>query len=99
MFSDIALASSLCQFVTDGVMSIGIFVGNFLLKLVEYPEEQNKIYEEIVDVVGRDRMPTLEDKSKMPYTNAFMYEVTRYSDFFPIFPSLQCTSKYQCAFL
>lgn len=70
-----------------------MFIGSFLLTLVEYPDEQEKIYQEILDVVGEERLPTLEDKSKLPYTNAFIYEVTRLSDFFPMFPSLECTSK------
>lgn len=94
---DKALVSSLSQFITDGVLSVAVFIGNFLMRLVEYPDEQEKIYQEILDVVGQERLPTLEDKSKLPYTNAFIYEVTRLSDFFPMFPSLECTSK--CCFL
>ena len=70
-----------------------MFIGSFLLALVQHPDEQEKIYKEILDVVGQDRLPTLEDKSKLPNTNAFIYEVTRLSDFFPMFPSLECTSR------
>ncbi|GFV73984.1 hypothetical protein TNCV_5108251, partial [Trichonephila clavipes] len=36
---------------------------------MEYPEEQEKIYKEIVEVVGLERQPTIEDKSKLTYLN------------------------------
>ena len=81
------------QFLADGALSIGVFIGYVLMKLVEYPEECEKIHEEILEVVGQDRLPILEDKIKLPYTNAFIHEVIRLSDFFPMFPSLECTSK------
>lgn len=92
-FSDKALVSSLHQFVTDGVLSVSVFIGSFLMMLVEYPDEQEKIYKEIIEVIGPERLPTLEDKNKLPFTNAFMYEVMRFTDFFPLFPSLECTKE------
>ncbi|PRD30225.1 UNVERIFIED_CONTAM: cyp1a1 [Trichonephila clavipes] len=61
--------------------------------LLEYPEEQDKIYKEIVDVVGVDRQPTIEDKSKLTYLNAFILEALRLSDFFNYFPSQECTKE------
>lgn len=93
LLTDKALVSSLSQFVTDGVLSVGVFIGNFLTALVEYPDEQEKIYKEILEVIGPNRLPSLEDKNKLPYTNAFIYEVTRFTEFFPIVPSMECTKE------
>ncbi|XP_030827805.1 steroid 17-alpha-hydroxylase/17,20 lyase [Strongylocentrotus purpuratus] len=52
--------------------------------LVTYPEIQAKIRAEIDDVIGRDRLPAINDRGKLPYTEATLYEVLRYSSILPI---------------
>lgn len=81
------------QFIGDGIVAVAYFIGIFLYGLLEHPEEQKKIYDELIDVVGPNRMTTVEDKSKLRYTNAYINEVMRKANFFPLFPSLECTSK------
>ncbi|XP_054711511.1 cytochrome P450 2F3-like [Uloborus diversus] len=92
-FTDEMLVESLSQFVGDGIISVSYFIGCLLYALVHHPEEQDKLYEEIKEVVGFERLPTLEDRSRMPYTNAFLYECIRTSNMFSIFPSLECTKE------
>ncbi|GFU98175.1 cytochrome P450 1A1 [Trichonephila clavipes] len=92
-FTDKLLIGSLKQFLGDGVLSVASFISLLMKSLLEYPEEQDKIYKEIVDVVGVDRQPTIEDKSKLTYLNAFILEALRLSDFFNYFPSQECTKE------
>ncbi|KFM82285.1 Cytochrome P450 2J1, partial [Stegodyphus mimosarum] len=92
-FTKKALAGSLAQFAGDGHQAVIIFVGRLFLSLVQHPEVQEKIYEELLDVVGPDRNPGVEDKSNLPYTNAFMNELSRTAQVFPFFPSLLCTKE------
>ncbi|GFU98168.1 cytochrome P450 1A1 [Trichonephila clavipes] len=88
-----ALIGTLTQFVGDGVFAVAAVI-NFTFKcLMEYPEEQEKIYKEIVEVVGLERQPTIEDKSKLTYLNAFIQETFRISDFFNFFPSQECVKE------
>ncbi|XP_071118874.1 cytochrome P450 2B9-like [Haliotis cracherodii] len=49
-----------------------------LMAMVNFPEVQKKIQEEIQRVVGKDRLPGLEDRNKMPYTRAVELELYRY---------------------
>ncbi|CAK1553950.1 unnamed protein product [Leptosia nina] len=46
--------------------------------LVRNQEAQQKAQEEIDRVVGRDRLPTLEDKANMPYNEAIVHESVRH---------------------
>ena len=50
----------------------------FLLAMVLYPDVLKKAQEEIDSVVGRDRMPTFEDQSSLPYLDALLKETFRW---------------------
>ncbi|KAG9480895.1 hypothetical protein GDO78_010261 [Eleutherodactylus coqui] len=55
-----------------------------ILLLIKYPHIQKKLQEEIDRVVGQGRMPTAEDRAKLPYVQAFIYESLRLSSFVPM---------------
>ncbi|KAJ8045773.1 Steroid 17-alpha-hydroxylase/17,20 lyase [Holothuria leucospilota] len=46
--------------------------------LVQFPEVQAKVAAELDKVVGRDRLPSLNDRNNLPYTAATLYEVMRW---------------------
>ncbi|KAJ3300245.1 hypothetical protein HK104_002807 [Borealophlyctis nickersoniae] len=46
--------------------------------LANHPKVQQKLHEEMHRVVGRDRIPTVEDQAKLPYLNAVIMEINRY---------------------
>ncbi|CAI9599389.1 unnamed protein product [Staurois parvus] len=55
-----------------------------LLFLMKYPHIKEKVQAEIENVIGRTRRPCMEDRTKMPYTDAVMHEVMRFFDLSPL---------------
>ena len=64
-----------------------VFLTDFLslpLTPNRYSEVQARVQAELDQVVGRHRLPTLEDQPRLPYVMAFLYEAMRFSSFVPL---------------
>ncbi|XP_077195438.1 cytochrome P450 2D14-like [Paroedura picta] len=55
-----------------------------LQKMVLHPDVQKRVHEEIEEVLGRDKTPTMKDQPQMPYTNAVIHEIQRCADIAPL---------------
>ncbi|XP_077196861.1 cytochrome P450 2F3-like [Paroedura picta] len=70
-----------------------------ILILMKYPELQAKVYEEIIQVVGPHRSPLFEDRVQMPYTDALIHEIQRFSDIVPMgVPRAVTTDTHYCGY-
>ena len=54
------------------------------LYMVRYPEIQTRVQEELDQVVGLDRLPSMKDKADLPYTEAVIMEIQRHANIVPM---------------
>ena len=54
-----------------------------MLYMGRYPEVQAKVHKELDQVVGVGRLPSLDDKASLPYTEAVIMEIQRYASIVP----------------
>ncbi|GBN15740.1 Cytochrome P450 2J3 [Araneus ventricosus] len=92
-FTDKVLVGSIVQFMGDGALFAASFTTLLMSGMLLYPEEQDKLYNEIVEVIGLDRQPTIEDKSKLKYFNAYIQESIRTADFFSFLDTQECRKE------
>ncbi|XP_003508495.1 cytochrome P450 2C23 [Cricetulus griseus] len=77
------LIASGASLFTAGTETTSITLRFGILLLLKYPEVQAKIHEEIDHVIGRHQPPSMKDKMKLPYTNAVLHEIQRYTTLLP----------------
>jgi len=56
----------------------------FVLAMVLYPDVQKRAQAEIDSVIGKDRLPTFEDRASLPYIDAIKQEVFRWAPVKPL---------------
>ncbi|XP_017574201.1 cytochrome P450 2H2-like isoform X1 [Pygocentrus nattereri] len=55
-----------------------------LIYMMNHPDVQERCHEEIVRVLGFDRPPCMDDRARLPYTCATVYEIQRYANIIPL---------------
>ncbi|KAK4873499.1 hypothetical protein RN001_015528 [Aquatica leii] len=94
-FTDEQLLSLCLDLFMAGSETTSNTLGFAMLYMLKYPNVQKKVQDEIDDVVGRNRWPTMQDKINMPYTEAVLMEIQRIANVPPlgIAHRATCTTK------
>lgn len=70
--------------INTSILTTKAVMSGFIFLLLHFPEMQQKIQEEIDDVIGKDRQPEVDDRKKTPYIQACIYECLRYQSHLPL---------------
>lgn len=83
-FNDRQLISILFDLWSEGFEKTTTTLKWAILLMMRYPDIQNKVHQELDQVFGSaKKIPTVADKPHLPYTNAVLQEVLRYSNVVP----------------
>ncbi|KAG8235786.1 hypothetical protein J437_LFUL016118 [Ladona fulva] len=83
-FTDQQLITTCFDLLISGTTTTLNVLEFALMYMVLHPEVQLKVQEEIDKVVGKDRLPKLEDRPKLPFTEATLLEIFRKSCVMPL---------------
>ncbi|XP_071979575.1 cytochrome P450 2G1-like [Engystomops pustulosus] len=83
-YNMVNLLSSTLQIFFAGVEPSSSTLTYSLLLILKYPDIRAKMHKEIDQVIGRDRNPTIHDRNDMPYTEAVIHEIQRFTDPLPL---------------
>lgn len=83
-FSHEQLLSICVDFFQAGSETTSNTLSFAIIFMVNYPEIQFKVQNELNEVVGRGRLPSLNDRPKLKYTEAVIREVQRYVNVAPL---------------
>ncbi|XP_076017887.1 cytochrome P450 1C1 [Genypterus blacodes] len=76
--------STVTDLIGAGQDTVSTAMQWILLLLARHPDIQTKLQDLIDKVVGRDRLPSVEDRSSLAYVDAFIYETMRFTSFVPL---------------
>ncbi|XP_011674523.1 cytochrome P450 2J6 [Strongylocentrotus purpuratus] len=76
-YSKINLNSAIGDLLFAGTETTTTTLKWCILYMMAHPEMQSRVQRELDHVVGRERLPRLDDRNDLPYTNAVLIEVQR----------------------
>jgi cytochrome P450 len=83
-------AASLYGGGADTTVSV---VYSLFLAMTLFPEIQRRAQEEIDNVIGNDRLPSLADRGTLPYTEAIILELLRWQPVIPLGVPHRCSEE------
>ncbi|XP_064612894.1 cytochrome P450 2B19-like [Liolophura sinensis] len=81
---DTSIRATIQEVIGAGSITTLGSLNSFFLIIAKHPDVAKKIQEEIDAVIGQDRLSSLKDRTKMPYTMAAIFELLRYISHVPL---------------
>ncbi|XP_075722085.1 vitamin D 25-hydroxylase isoform X1 [Rhipicephalus microplus] len=91
LFTDDYLVGNVNSFLMAGTFSTTTAMTWQMINFAQNPDTvQARVQREIDDVIGQERMPTWEDRKRMPYTMACIWELERRKTGAPLGVAREC---------
>lgn len=90
-FSEEQLVMTLWDILFPSAMAVTATMGFSVQLLLHHPQYQDRVHQEIEQVVGKSRLPTLDDRKNLPFTEAVLKEVMRWQTLTPLALPHRCT--------
>ena len=66
------------------MIQTSVLLKTFVLAMTLFPDKQTLAQDELDRVVGPSRLPSMEDRSSLPYVNALIKELFRWNVIAPL---------------
>lgn len=76
--------ATVADLIGAGLDTVSTALHWILLLLAKHSQLQTRLQQQLDGVVGRDRLPSLEDRPHLAELDAFIYETMRYTSFVPV---------------
>ncbi len=83
-FDTVHISPKFCSFLTNPTIETVSSMTSLFLALALFPQVQRRAQAELDAVIGRDRLPTFDDWSSLPYIEALCKELMRWQMVTPI---------------
>lgn len=83
-FTDRQIRQVIADLFTAGMETIKNTIQFAILYMIHHPESLRAVQDELDQIVGRNRLPKLEDLPYLPTTESTLYEVMRISSIVPL---------------
>nr|XP_055045316.1 cytochrome P450 2B4-like [Misgurnus anguillicaudatus] len=83
-FHEMNMVMTVCDLFLAGTDTTATTIRWGLIFLSQNPDVQERCHKEIVQVLGYDRLPSMDDRDKLPYTYATVHEIQRCANIAPL---------------
>ncbi|KAI7815650.1 cytochrome p450 [Rhyzopertha dominica] len=83
-FTDDQLISLCLDMMMAGSETTSTTLSYCVIYMLQYPDVQKRVQKELDQIVGRDRWPTLQDRTRLTYTEAVIMEIQRRTNVPPL---------------
>ncbi|PAV57904.1 hypothetical protein WR25_23815 [Diploscapter pachys] len=84
------LIATCIDFWMAGMETTSVTLRWAIIYMLQNPGVQEKVRSEIIKQIGNDRLPTMNDRQSMPYTQAMLYETQRFANLVATPPTHRC---------
>ncbi|CAG5121902.1 unnamed protein product [Candidula unifasciata] len=90
---DTNLNMSVSDLFCTGTETVSTTICWFVLYMLNFPDIQEKLYQEIKEQIGLNRQPNIQDRNKLPFLNAAIMETSRLASLVPLAGMYSCSEE------
>jgi len=80
---DLIVEATAQEMMGSGTQPVSPIIGWAILYMIAYPDVQAEVQLELDKVIGKEKQVRFEDRTRLPFTQAYIHEILRHAPYFP----------------